>query len=230
MNATKEFFVTCGSLLDFTMKIRTRILLGLSTLLFVATSFVYGDKAPKPLKVGKLAPLTDYEMSNIDGSAATLKGSIGENGLLVVFSCNTCPFVVGSEKFAGWEVQYNALYNKAKEGKINMVLVNSNEAKREKDDSMEEMKKRAAAKSYEMAYLLDQDSKLANAFGAKTTPHVYLFNKDMKLVYMGSIDNSWDTQRKSDEKYLINALSQLGANEKISIKSSDPRGCSIKRK
>lgn len=212
------------------MKNTPKILLALSTILFIGTSFIYGTKGPKPLKVGKVAPMTDYEMTNIDGTKKNLKNSIGENGLLVVFSCNTCPFVVGSDKFAGWEVQYNDLLKKAQEGKINMVLVNSNEAKREKDDSMDEMKKRAELKKYEMNYLLDQDSQLANAFGAKTTPHVYLFDKNLKLVYTGSIDNSWDTQRKTEEKYLINALGELGANKKIATKSSDPRGCSIKRK
>ncbi|MES2798711.1 MAG: redoxin family protein [Bacteroidota bacterium] len=212
------------------MKNKGKILLLLSTLFVLSTSLVNKDKGPKPLKVGKSAPMADLEMKNTDGTSATLKSSLGENGLLVIFSCNTCPFVVGSDKFAGWEVQYNDLNKMALEGKINTVLVNSNEAKREKDDSMDAMKLRAKDKAYEMAYLLDHDSKLANAFGAKTTPHVYLFNKDLKLVYMGAIDNSWDAQRKNDVNYLKNALTELAGNSKISVKSSDPRGCSIKRK
>jgi hypothetical protein len=92
------------------------------------------------------------------------------------------------------------------------------------------MKKRSNEKGYTMPYVVDTDSKLADAFGAKTTPHIYLFNKDMKLVYSGSIDNSWDSKRTEEIPYLKNALAELGKDQKITTKSSVPRGCSIKRK
>jgi hypothetical protein len=82
---------------------------------------------------------------------------------------------------------------------------------------------------YTMPYLLDRNSKIADAFGAKTTPHVFLFNANMKLVYSGSIDNTWDTKRNSDITYVINAMSELAADTKISLKETPPRGCGIKR-
>ena len=70
---------------------------------------------------------------------------------------------------------------------------------------------------------------MADAFGAKTTPHVYLFDKNMKLVYVGSIDNTWDTKRTEELTYLKNSLETLLKGEKIKEKETTPRGCSIKR-
>lgn len=180
------------------------------------------------LKIGSKATLTDVKMDAIDGKSYSLSDLKKENGLLVVFSCNTCPFVVGSENFAGWEKQYNDLNRLAISQGVGMVLVNSNEGKRDGDDSMAEMKNHAEAANYSMPYLVDKESKLADAYGAKTTPHVYLFDKNMNLVFVGSIDNSWDTGRKKEETYLINALNQM-ASGKIKVTESEPRGCSIKR-
>jgi peroxiredoxin len=212
------------------MKGYKRFSILLPTLVLFLASFSYSDKGPKPLKIGKSAPMKDYQMVGVDGTMQTLDGLKEENGLLVVFSCNTCPFVVGGEQFPGWELQYNAMDQLAGEQKIGMVLINSNEAKRVGDDSIESMKKRSNEKGYTMPYVVDTDSKLADAFGAKTTPHIYLFNKDMKLVYSGSIDNSWDSKRTEEIPYLKNALAELGKDQKITTKSSVPRGCSIKRK
>lgn len=201
----------------------------LPTFLVSFSSLQTKDKSPKPLKIGKEAPMSGVKLQNIGLQNYSLKDLNGEKGLLVVFSCNTCPFVVGNDKFAGWEIQYSELKMLADSLKIGMTLVNSNEAKRENEDSFEAMKIRAREKEYTMSYLLDTDSKLADAFGAKTTPHVFLFNKELKLVYSGSVDNSWDSQRTEDIPYLSNAMVELGSGIKITTKESLPRGCSIKR-
>lgn len=207
-----------------------RFFILLPTLTLLLTSGIYSGKGPKPLKIGKVAPMREHQLQSTDGTMVTLNGQKEENGLLVVFSCNTCPFVVGGEKFPGWEIQYNALDQLAGDQKIGMLLINSNEAKREGDDSIEAMKKRAHENGYTMQYVVDTHSKLADAFGAKTTPHIFLFDKDMKLVYSGSIDNTWDSNRTSDDLFLKSALAELGKGEKITTKTSVPRGCSIKRK
>ena len=212
------------------MKAIYRILVLLPTIGLLLTSFTRGDKGPKPLKIGKTAPKQELAMAGVDGLSKSLNDCKGENGLLVIFSCNSCPFVVGTDKFAGWEVQYNDMAKIAAAGNIGTVLINSNEAKREGDDSLEAMKLRSTEKGYTMPYLVDKDSELANAFGAKTTPHVYLFNKEMKLVYSGSIDNSWDSKRTEELAYLKSALEQLTKGEKIAENNTVPRGCSIKRK
>jgi hypothetical protein len=187
-----------------------------------------GDE-PKGLNIGDKAPLTSVNMTGTDGTAYTLEKLAGKKGLIVVFSCNTCPFVVGSGNFIGWEVQYNELHTLASEAGIGFVLVNSNEAKRGDDDSMEAMIARAKEKSYTMPYVADEKSVLANAFGAKTTPHVYFFNEKMELIYQGAIDNTVDGKRKQDDNYLRSAIQQHVAGQKITENTTPPRGCSIKR-
>jgi hypothetical protein len=210
------------------MKNRLYPIVALCIGLVVFTS-AYLSSDPKPLKIGKSAPLQAEKMRNIDGTEKSIADIKLEKGVLVIFSCNTCPFVVGNEHFAGWEKQYNALNELAKTNKIGMVLINSNEGKRDKDDSFDAMVEHSKKLGYTMPYLLDRNSKIADAFGAKTTPHVFLFNADMKLVYSGSIDNTWDTKRTSDTPYLMNAINELAADTKISLKETPPRGCGIKR-
>jgi len=186
------------------------------------------DKGTQELKLGAKAPMSDLKMKNIDGSELSLVDAKKAKGLIVVFSCNTCPFVVGTEDFPGWEKDYNSLAKLAAEKDLGFILVNSNEAKRTGVDSIDEMKIKAKDRGYTMPYLVDENSVLADAFGAKTTPHVYMFNADLKLVYMGSIDNSWDSKRESDVPYLQNAMNEM-LNGKVSENETKPVGCSIKR-
>ncbi len=182
------------------------------------------------IKKGSLMPLSDIQLTDVrTDTKIALKEIKREKGLLVIFSCNTCPFVVGTPDFPGWERQYNDLYEKAKQNGIGMVLINSNEGKRGKDDSYSEMKNHANEKGYNMSYLLDENSKIANQFEAKTTPHVYLFNGDLKLVYSGSVDNIWDNKRTEDIPYLVNAMNALNQGKKIKPSETPPKGCSIKR-
>lgn len=180
-------------------------------------------------EIGDKAPLSDVEMPGVDGKNYTIKDNLGKRGLVLIFSCNTCPFVVGSESFAGWEKDYNGIYKKAKELDMNVILVNSNEAKRDGDDSFDKMKERSKEKEYAMPYVVDSLSRLANAFGAKTTPHVFVLNREMELIYKGAIDNSWDTQKTEDIKHLDLVFEAVKTQTKIETATTDPRGCSIKR-
>ncbi|WP_421751698.1 thioredoxin family protein [Croceimicrobium sp.] len=182
-------------------------------------------KADHPLlEFGAEAPMADRKMQAVDGKSYSINELKKEKGLLVIFSCNTCPFVLG------WEDQYPKLKSLADENQIGMVLVNSNERKRDGDDSMAEMQKHAKEAGYTMPYVLDAKNELANAFGAKTTPHVYLFDGAMKLVYRGSINDKFENRSKEAEKmYLEGALKALGAGEKIDPADTRELGCSIKR-
>ncbi|MFM6936039.1 MAG: redoxin family protein [Flavobacteriales bacterium] len=181
------------------------------------------------LKLGDKALMLDDQLQSTLGETTSLNDSKKENGLLVVFSCNTCPFVVGTEDFPGWERQYNSLYDFADSLHVGMILVNSNEGKRQGTDSYDEMKKHAAELQYKMAYVVDVNSTMANIFGAKTTPHVFLLDGDMNLVYMGSIDNIWDKERKADIPYVKQAMKDLAAKKRIKTNSTPPKGCGIKR-
>ena len=202
--------------------------IALPTLVFGVSSFLI--EKDKELKIGKEVPAMDVQMMGTDDKSHSLSDFQGNNGLMIVFSCNTCPFVVGNDNFEGWEKQYNDLYEKAQAANVGFVLVNSNAAKHDGDDSMDKMKERAEAKGYKMSYLMDVDSQVANAFGAKTTPHLYVVDVEGKLVMRGSIDNSWDSNREQLETYALDAINFLSEGTKLSNTTPAPKGCSIKRK
>ncbi|MFK7756353.1 MAG: redoxin domain-containing protein [Flavobacteriales bacterium] len=195
-------------------------------LLLTATTFT--SDVNEILEIGAKAPMTNVKMMDVSGESLALEDIKKENGLLVVFSCNTCPFVVGG-KGEGWEGRYNDVHLRCEKNRVGMVLVNSNEAKREGDDSFEEMKSHAKEQGYQSYYVVDENSALADAFGAKTTPHVYMFNGDMELVYKGAIDDNVESSEEVKEEWLIDALNNLGAGKEIDPNSTRQLGCSIKR-
>lgn len=197
--------------------------------LFIGLSLNTLAQDVNTIETGTKAPGKEIALQTLDGKTTNLEQEKGAKGLIVIFSCNTCPFVVGNDNFPGWESRYNEIYEKANALGIRVVLVNSNEAKRGDEDSPEAMKKHAADLGYKMPYLIDSNSALANLFGAKTTPHVFFFNEQMELVYSGSIDNSYESKRKKDENYLLDALTAFQENQPIVTASTPPRGCSIKR-
>ena len=182
------------------------------------------------MAIGDKAPLTDFKMTNIDGQDWSLVDIAGDGGTLVIFTCNTCPFVVGREgKSEGWEGRYNDVIGFARERGIGAVLVNSNEAKRKGDDSLAEMKQHALEAGYIAPYVVDEGHKLADAFGARTTPHVYLFDADFRLVYRGSIDDSVNSAAEVTETYLEDAIEKMKAGKKAKPAITKAIGCSIKR-
>lgn len=147
-----------------------------------------------------------------------------KNGLALIFSCNTCPFVLK------WEGRYNGLKELADKNGVGMVLLNSNYGNRDGVDSYEAMKKHAKKQGYTVPYLVDENSLLANAYGAQTTPHVFLFDKDFNLVYKGAIDDNYDDASAVKKAYLKTAIENLSAGKKIAETETKPIGCSIKRK
>lgn len=176
------------------------------------------------LQIGDKAPKTDLKLKNIDGKMTTLADLNKENGLCVIYSCNTCPWVVA------WEDRYNQLYKECDELGVGFVLVNSNEAKREGDDSMAAMQAHAEEQGYlDFPYLVDKNHQLADAFGATKTPDVFLFDADMKLVYKGAIDDNSKDKNAVEEAYLANAIKALSKGKKIDPAETKALGCSIKR-
>jgi hypothetical protein len=187
-------------------------------------------QSSETLSIGATAPAADVKMKDISGKEYSLNDLKSQGGLLVIFSCNGCPFVVGSEGSEGWEGRYDELRQLAESKNIGMALINSNEAKRDKGDDLKSMKTRAEEHGFaKCKYLLDTNSAVANAFYARTTPHVYLFDSSMKLVYKGSIDDNVDDHTKVKEHYLKDAINDLAAGKKIKPEETKPVGCSIKR-
>lgn len=177
------------------------------------------------LSIGAKAPeLIAKQMTSANDESISVKSLAKANGTLVIFSCNTCPFVIA------WEDRYPSLKKLADKNKIGFALVNSNAAKRSGDDSKGNMKSHASEKGYgNIPYLIDKNSALANAFGAKTTPHVFLFDKDWKLVYEGAIDDNHKDASAVKEDYLNNAIKNLANDKAIDPNNTKAIGCSIKR-
>lgn len=187
-------------------------------LLISGTALVRADELP----LGSNIPLADNELQEIDGNTITLNGSMGESGLLIIFSCNTCPWV------KAWNDRYVSITKKYQPLGINVVALNSNEADRDGDESLSAMRKFGKKNDYNFSYAVDKNSELASAFGASRTPHIYLFNAQGVLVYRGAIDDNARDVEAVKEPYLATAIDQLLAGEEISTTSTKALGCSIK--
>ena len=186
-----------------------------------ATSIVAQDIQQLPL--GSTLPLGDVQMEDISGRNLSLNEVKGDNGLLVIFSCNTCPWVIK------WEDRYPVVQELATVNDIGIILLNPNEDYRDKGDGMEDMILHAEKAGYNLPYVLDKNHRVADAFGASRTPHVYLFNAEDQLVYVGAIDDNANSAADVEEFYLEDAIEQLSAGQAITRSSTKAIGCTIKR-
>jgi cytochrome oxidase Cu insertion factor (SCO1/SenC/PrrC family) len=178
------------------------------------------DKLP----IGSDMPNPDLKMKDVSGKDITLKGSLKKNGLLVMFSCNTCPYVIKNQERT-LRVTKSAAAND-----MGVVLINSNEGGRDGGDSYEAMKEYAKKQGYAFHYVVDTDSKMADAFDANRTPECFLFNKEGKLVYHGAIDDNPANARAVTRNHLDIAMEELVAGKDIAVKETRSVGCGIKRK
>ena len=174
------------------------------------------------LPIGADMPKADYKMKDISGKEITLKDAKKANGLLVMFSCNTCPYVIKNQQ------RTNDVSSYALKNEIGVVLVNSNEAQRSDDDSFNAMQQYAKDQGYKWYYTVDKNSELANAFGANRTPECFLFNKEGKLVYHGAIDDN-PAAVAGDRAHLKEAINEMVSGKDVSVKTSRSVGCTIKR-
>ena len=174
------------------------------------------------LEIGSGMPGMNYKLKDISGNTTTLADVKGNKGTLVIFSCNTCPWVIR------WEDRYVSIADKYTPKGIGVIAVNSNAGRFDGDDSLEKMVKHAKKNDYNFPYAQDPRSQLASKFGATKTPHIYLFDNNDLLVYMGAIDDNARDARSVDEPYLANAIDQLIAGNPIEKPISKAIGCGIK--
>ena len=184
---------------------------------------------PKSLSIGDEMDLSEPIMMSTLREPIGLNKIAQENGLVVIFSCNECPFVVA------WEDRYEKIASFAKDNGIGVALINSNEAKRTGDnqvdnfDAMVTHDKEMGYTPMEIFYLMDKGSQLADIFQAKVTPHVFLFDGESVLRYKGAIDDNYKSAMDVKDAYLMNAIESLIKGEEIQMKETRAIGCSIKR-
>ncbi len=176
-----------------------------------------------PLPIGSSLPNPDTKMKDISGKEISFKDVTKKNGLLVMFSCNTCP-VVGKYQSRTLEIGKFAGDNE-----VGVVLLNSNEAIRDDGESYDDMKNYAREQGYKFSYLVDQNSVMADAFGATRTPELFLFDKTGKLVYHGAIDDNANGPNKVTRQHAKIAIEEMIAGKKVSTSTTRSVGCTIKR-
>lgn len=201
-------------------KLKLSLLIVVALGVFSAFSMAEYQQA---LSIGDKAPETEHSVTDISGKSLSLQSVAESNGLLVMFTCNTCPWV------AKWEDRYNELSNLASTNNIGMVALNPNERIRNRGESMEDMKRRAQKQGYNFYYAMDKDHVLADAFGATRTPEIFLFNSDMTLVYHGAIDDNANSAADVEQTYAIDAIKDMIANGSVSTAETKSLGCTIKR-
>jgi hypothetical protein len=177
-----------------------------------------------PLPIGSPLPKADVRVKDVSGKEVTLQEAKQANGLLVMFSCNTCPYVLRNQS------RTNKVCDYARGHQVGVILLNSNEGDREGGNSFADMQSYAKQQGYTWFYALDRNSVLADAFGASRTPECYLFDKSGRLVYHGAIDDSPGDPREVRRSHLQYAMDEMLAGKAVSVKESRSVGCSISRK
>jgi thioredoxin-related protein len=187
---------------------------------FTAMAFTFSTVLP----IGSAMPKADVKLKDISGKEVSIKEVTKANGVLVMFSCNTCPYVIKNQQ------RTIEVANYAEKNNVGIIILNSNEGQRNDDDSYEAMKAYAKEQGYKWNYVVDKNNELADAFGANRTPECFLFNKDLKLVYHGAIDDNPTDPDHIKRHHLKEAINEMVAGKEVSYKESRSVGCGIKRK
>lgn len=187
----------------------------------VLTAFAFTNKTEKGYAVGDA--IEDFQLKNIDSKMVSLSDYKDAKGFIIIFTCNMCPYSVANED------RINALDAKYKTKGYPVIAINPNDPEASKGDSFEDMIVRAKEKGFTFPYLFDEGQAVYPKFGASKTPHVYIVSKpNMKVEYIGAIDNSSRNPDAVTEKYVENTVNELLAGKKPSKTETRAIGCSIK--
>jgi len=175
----------------------------------MAFTLQIGDEAPK------------FTLPGTDGKTHSIDDFTGDT-LVVFFTCNHCPYVVGSDE------ETRKTVNKYKDQGVDFVAINSNSPNTYPEDSFEHMIQRMEEHQFPWVYLYDATQDTARAYGALRTPHFFVFNKDRQLIYTGrAVDSPRDASRISQHD-LDKALDEHLAGKEISQPVTNPIGCNVK--
>lgn len=191
-----------------------------SLLSFVSLLLVHGGLKPGD----KAAP---FSLKNVDGTTVSLSDYSNQKGMILVFTCNLCPFS------KAYEQRIIQLHNKYVNLGFPVVAINSNSPDISPEESFSHMKLRADEKGYPFPYLKDEKEEVCKAYGATRTPHIYLLEKNgnsFKVAYVGAIDDNALDARSVSNRYLENAIRALSKGERPDPDTTRPIGCIIKTK
>lgn len=191
----------------------------LSTI-FLLNSSIHADEG---LFVGDKAP--GFTLKNVDGRMISLSDFDSQNGVIVIFTCNHCPYSVAYEDRI---IELDKKY--APQG-YPVVAINPNDPRIQPDDSYKKMIDRSQEKDFPFPYLFDNGQKVYPEYGATRTPHVFLLEnrgRYFEVVYIGAIDDNFQDEEYVEEKYLENAIEDLKEGKSVYTNFTKAIGCSIK--
>lgn len=171
--------------------------------------------------------VADFSLKNIDGTMKSLRNYQDGKGIIVIFTCNHCPFSVA------YEDRIIALHNKFASKGFPVLAINPNDEVAYPIDSYENMIERAKDKGFPFAYVRDESQEIARRFGAMKTPHVFLLRKagDQFVVsYIGAIDDNTNEPELVKTRYVENAIEAILKGEEVKPDFTKAVGCSIKWK
>ncbi len=197
-------------------------------LVMLASVFFYQAKAQDDQAlIGKEAPA--FKLKNIDGSMVSLDNYRRSEGVIVVFTCNHCPY----SKL--YEDRINELNENYEAKGFPVIAINPNDPVAYPEDSWENMKVRAEEKAFSFPYLFDETQEIAAAYGATRTPHTYVLKFDEEeetftVVYVGAIDDNPKESDQVEDKFIEAAIKEIKAGNAVSNNYTKAIGCSIKWK
>ena len=177
------------------------------------------------LKPGDTAP--DFSLKNVDGAMVSLADYSDQKGVIVVFTCNPCPFA------KAYEQRIIQLHQKYEDQGYPVVAINPNDDEISPDDTYEKMKQRAGEKEYPFPYLKDETQEVYRAYGAARTPHIFLLEKKggkFKVAYLGAIDDNAMDASGVPKKYLVDAIAAIISGNNPNPATTKAIGCTIKTK
>jgi len=172
------------------------------------------------LEIGKSAPA--FELPGTDGKTYRLADFASSPLLVICFTCNHCPYVIGNE------AREKAFVERYRERGVAYVAINSNETQNHPTDDFEHMKQRAAVLNFTWPYLRDDSQAAAKVYGAIKTPHFFLFDRERTLRYVGRMDNSPRNVALANTHELADAVEDLLAGREVKVPVTDPVGCTVK--
>lgn len=165
-----------------------------------------------------------FSLPGVDGKTYSLDSFEGAKALVVVFSCNHCPYV------KAYEPRMVALQKDYAPKGARLVAINSNDAASHPDDGFEKMASRAKERGFNFPYLRDETQQVAKAYGATHTPHLFVFDAARTLAYTGKIDDNWEKPEAVTRTYLRDALDDILAGKAPRLAQTHAIGCTIKWK
>ena len=176
------------------------------------------------LQIGQPAPA--FNLPGTDGKQHSLADFEGAKVAIVFFSCNHCPYVIGSED------RMIAFAKKYAPRGVRMIAINSNETENHPTDSLQHMIERAKEKNFPFTYVRDDSQEVALAYGALRTPHYYAFTKDDRgqwvLRYTGRMDDNPRTPGQEKTHELADAVEALLEGRDVPVPVTNPIGCNVK--